>query len=102
MTQENLISVLSQRLGWEEQDTTNALEAIIETLIEELSEGNKVDIDDVGLFETRKHAEYILVDQESNERYLMPPSLEVVFTSTSPANDQPIFFIPDESMEKEV
>ncbi len=107
MTREDLISRLSERLGWAEPSTAKALEALIDTVVEELLAGNRVDISDFGLFQTRKQSEYILVDRETNERYLMPPSLEVVFEAAGVASDPALTsniprFIPDESLEKEV
>ena len=87
MTREDLISRLSERLGWAEPSTAKALEALIDTVVEELLAGNRVDISDFGLFQTRKQSEYILVDRETNERYLMPPSLEVVFEAAGVASD---------------
>lgn len=107
MTREDLISRLSERLGWAEPSTAKALEALIDTVVEELLAGNRVDISGFGLFQTRKQSEYILVDRETNERYLMPPSLEVVFEAAGVASDPALTsniprFIPDESLEKEV
>lgn len=107
MTREDLVSRLSERLGWAEPSTAKVLEALIDTVVEELLAGNRIDISDFGLFQTRKQSEYILVDREANERYLMPPSLEVVFeaatiTAALGSGDNPVRFLPDESLEKEV
>src|SRR5690554_3775166 len=116
MTREDLISYLSQHLGWTESDTTKALEAFLDTVVEELMAGNRVDIGGFGLFQARKQSEYILVNREENERYLMPPTIEIVFEAaetidaidTSDTSDTSLFvrdtihFIPDESIEKEV
>ncbi len=107
MTQGDLISHLSERLGWAEPSIAKALEALIDTVVEELLAGNRVDISDFGLFQTRKQSEYILVDREGSERYLVPPFLEIVFEAaampaTSGSGDNTVRFVPDESLEKEV
>lgn len=113
MTREDLIFYLSEHLGWTELNTTKAVEAFLDTVVEELIAGNRVDIGGFGLFQARKQSEYILVKREENERYLMPPSIEIVFEAAEAVDvpdtsDTPGFlrdtirFIPDESIEKEV
>lgn len=106
MTREDLISYLSEHLVWPESDTTKAVEAFLDTIVEELMAGNRVDIGGFGLFQARKHSEYILVDGETNERYLMPPSLEIIFEAAMVTSDHVsaqdvMLFFPDESLEKE-
>lgn len=101
MTQKDLIARLSERLEWTETNVTKILEALIDTVIEELKAGNRLDIDDFGLFQTKKYSEYIFVDSDTNERYLMPPSLEIIF-ETYYHNTDIFYFIPDETLEKDI
>src|SRR5690554_1058092 len=110
MTREHLISHLSGQLGWSEQNITKALDAMIDTIVDELNSGNSVDITDFGVFKTIKQPEYILIDQEVNQRHLMPPSIEILFEAaaiTALDDNDTIYgssslnFLPDENLEKE-
>lgn len=56
----------------------------------------------------RRHPEYILIEAEAGERYLMPPSVEVVFEAAIMASNpetvevgNALHFIPDASFEEE-
>ncbi len=75
---------------------------------QELIAGNRVDISEFGVFQALKQSEYILIDLETGERYLMPPSVEVVFEAAIVASDfqtseadHALHFIPDTSFEEE-
>jgi len=81
MTTEDLIAKLALRLEWNNAAVSEALKVVIEVLKSELLENNSVTIDDFGDFSTVKQSEYILIDRETKERYLMPPAVEVVFES---------------------
>lgn len=76
----------------------NFVKAFTEILIEEVSSGNDVTIDDFGDFEVKKQSEYILLDTESGERKLMPPSVVLDFKPV----DGSVGFTLDESLEKEL
>ena len=97
MTHEELIQRLAQQLGWSDVAAKEALNAIIALLNEELSANNPVDLDDFGRFSTPKQPEYILTDRETNDRYLMPPAVEVLFESSAD-----LFFIPEDSLDESV
>ena len=110
MTREHLISHLSGQLGWSEQNIANVLDAMIDTIVDELNSGNSVNITDFGVFKTIKQPEYILIDQEVNQRHLMPPSIEILFEAaaiTALDDNDTIYgssslnFLPDENLEKE-
>ncbi len=75
---------------------------------QEVVAGNRVDISEFGLFQALRHPEYILIEAEAAERYLMPPSVEVVFEAAITASDSEmpevggaLYFIPDASFEEE-
>jgi DNA-binding protein HU-beta len=108
MTQKNLLSYISARLGWEESNVIGVLEAFMDIVRQEVVAGNRVDVSEFGLFQALRHPEYILIEAETGERYLMPPSVEVVFepaiiTSDSETPDvaSSLHFIPDASFEEE-
>ncbi|MCE5205685.1 MAG: HU family DNA-binding protein [Porphyromonadaceae bacterium] len=97
MTHEELIQRLAQQLGWSDVATTEALDAIISVLKAELTANNPVDLDDFGKFSTLKEPEYILTDRETNDRYLMPPVVEVLFESSVE-----LYFTPEDSLNESV
>lgn len=79
MTQKEFIEKLAPKLQWDESKTSEALEVISNILAEQLSENNEVSIENFGVFNTHKNKEYILVDSETKERFLMPPEVVVSF-----------------------
>ena len=106
MTNEDLIAKLVQLLGWTEAEASRALDAMIAVMKTELEENNPVIIDDFGKFFTHKQSEYILIDRETKERYLMPPAVEVVFESLVEKNEEALtfnlFFTPEDSLNDSV
>jgi nucleoid DNA-binding protein len=107
MTTEDLIAKLALRLEWTNAVVSEALKVVIEVLKSELLENNSVTIDDFGDFSTVKQSEYILIDRETKERYLMPPAVEVVFESPAVKPDGgttslELCFTPDEELKESV
>ena len=106
MTNEDLIAKLVQLLGWTEAEASRALDAMIAVMKTELEENNPVIIDDFGKFFTHKQSEYILIDRETKERYLMPPAVGVVFESLVEKNEEALtfnlFFTPEDSLNDSV
>lgn len=78
MDHENLITIVSERLDWARETTENVIAAILEVVKAELKAGNSVEIDNKGSLNPEIRSEYILLDPESGERILMPPSLEII------------------------
>lgn len=108
MTQKELLSSVSARLGWEESNVISVLEAFKDIVRQEVVAGNRVGIGEFGLFQALRHPEYILIEAEAGERYLIPPSVEVVFEAAITASDSEtlevgsaLHFIPDTSFEEE-
>lgn len=97
MTHEDLVQRLAGQLGWSDMAVSDALDAIIAVLKTELAANNPVDLDDFGKFSTPKQPEYILTDRETNDRYLMPPAVEVLFESSAD-----LFFMPEDSLNESV
>ncbi len=97
MTHEELIQSVAQQLDWSDVATTEALDAIISVLKAELTANNPIDLDDFGKFSTPKQPEYILTDRITNDRYLMPPAVGVLFESSAA-----LFFTPEDSLNESV
>lgn len=106
MTHEDFIVEVAKRLDWPEEKTAGIIETILEMVSTELKVNNPVVIDDFGSLKTDIQPEYILVDPETKERYLMPPTMEVVFESLFQENEENsllrISFTPDEALYDEV
>ncbi len=96
MTHEDLISHLAQQLGWSSDRVSAFTDTLIAVLKAELTENQAVTIDDFGNFVVEKYPEYILRDGETNERYLMPPTLEVEFES------EHLCFMPEDALNESV
>lgn len=106
MTHEDFIAEVAKRLEWPEEKTAGIIEAILEVVSTELKMNNPVVIDDFGTLKTDIQPEYILLDPETKERYLMPPSIEVVFEALFQENEEtPLLrtgFTPDEALYNDV
>jgi|AGTN01.3.fsa_nt_gi Bacterial nucleoid DNA-binding protein len=83
MTHKDFIDKLSERLQWPESKITEMLGATVRLLNERLSEGVLVSMENLGDFRTEKNPEYISVNTETKERYLMPPSFDLHFEAAS-------------------
>jgi len=88
MTHEELITELSRRLDWPEIKVTEILEAAVKVMNEKLMENNSLSLPDLGDFITRRRTEYISVNSETGERWLMPPSVELLFEAASELKEQ--------------
>lgn len=83
MIREELVEKVAKRLEWSQEKTSDIIDTITNIIKAELKINNPVNIDDFGVFETEIQPEYILVDPESHDRYLMPPSVDVVLKTVS-------------------
>lgn len=105
MDQKDLIAEVAKRLEWTEEKVSDIVEIIIEAVGTELKMNNPVVIDDMGTLKTDIQSEYILVKGEPKERYLMPPSIEVIFEPSSRGDDgnsAVVDFTIDEALYKEM
>ena len=87
MTNEDLITKLAQQLDLDELRVSELLDATVLILKEQLAENAQITIDNFGVFETKKIDEHIIVDSSTQERYLVPPEVKVVFNPYSVIND---------------
>lgn len=106
MTYQDLIVEVTKRLEWPEEKISAVIGTIWEIVSGELKMSNPVIIDHFGTLKTDIQPEYILVDLEVKERYLMPPSVEIVFEDHSADKGEdsvvPVGFIPDDTLYHEV
>ena len=88
MTHEELISELSRRLDWPETKVMEIMDAAVTVMNEKLMENNSLSLPDLGDFITRRRTEYISVNPETGERWLMPPSVELLFEAAPELKEQ--------------
>ena len=79
MTHEELITELSGRLDWPEPKVAEMLEAAVTVMNAQLADNNPITLAHLGDFITRRKTEYISVHPENNERWLIPPAIELLF-----------------------
>lgn len=106
MTHEDFIAEVARRLEWTEEKVAGAIETILEVMSAELKMNNSVVIDDFGTLRTDIQPEYVLVDQEAQTRFLMPPAVEIVLEGFSPENEENssprVGFTADEVLYNEI
>lgn len=81
MTQQELVSIVSEKIQASVESTTDLMIIILSILSEELIENGEVFIDDFGVLKTQKRSEYVSLNSKTGERLLMPPAIEIVFES---------------------
>lgn len=79
MTQKEFIGKLACKLQLDESKISEVLGAISNILADQILNNNEIKIEDFGIFNTHKYNEYILVDSNTGERFLMPPEVVVSF-----------------------
>lgn len=83
MTTEDFVNELSKQLSLDLPKTSEILTAAVNVLKEKLSEGACITIESFGIFDTEKKPEYILVKQNEQQQFLVPPKITVVFKPDS-------------------
>jgi DNA-binding protein HU-beta len=79
MTHKEIISELANRLGWTQTKVSNTLAVFVGVMNEKLSEDCQISVQNFGVFETKKKAERISVNPQTQERYLVPPKIVANF-----------------------
>lgn len=82
MTNKDWKEELGKRLNWTVEQLDEVMQHTIEEIAAQLSAGEQLVIDGLGIFTTRKQKERIVIHAETKERRLMPPAIEVMFAST--------------------
>ena len=79
MRNKELITNLSKRLGWSNQEVTDMLTGLGSVISSRLTDNDTVYLAGFGQFEVKKKAERISVNPANGKRYLVPPKLAPVF-----------------------
>ena len=79
MKRRELSGVVAKQLQWAESKADEVLELFVNLLREELEGNKEIEIEGFGVFRLHKQEEYISVDELNNERYLIPPKVEILF-----------------------
>lgn len=77
MTNQELIAILAKRLDWTQRQTSDTLESAVSIINTKLADGESINIQGFGLFETKKKSERISVNPVSKQRFLVPPKITV-------------------------
>ena len=79
MNNKEFISELSQRLNYNNQETTRLVSSLLSIMTQELQDGNTIAIQGFGSFEVKKKLERISVNPVTQQRLLIPPKLVLTF-----------------------
>ena len=79
MTNKELVAELSDQLGWTQVKVSEVLAQTVEQLNFKLAENATITIPNFGSFQTRKRAERISVNPQTQQRFLVPPKISVNF-----------------------
>ncbi len=97
MTHRELIAEMARRLGLSPSKVSDLLDATVCELNKKLSENTRIIIPHFGVFETRKRSEHISVNPQTQQRYLVPPSIVVTFKPASGIKEQLETVLPNVS-----
>lgn len=87
MTHKELVAELAKRLGQTQAKTSELLEAFTAVMNDSLAEGNSVNFQGFGLFETKKKMERISVNPVTKQRFLIPPKISAVYRPSQNVKD---------------
>ena len=83
MTNKELVAELSDQLGWTQVRVSEVLAQTVEQLNSNLAINATITIPNFGTFQTRKRAERISVNPQTQHRFLVPPKISVNFKPAS-------------------
>ncbi len=83
MTNKELVAELSEQLGWTQVRVSEVLAQTVEQLNSKLAENATISIPNFGVLQTRKKAERISVNPQTQQRFLVPPKISVTFKPSS-------------------
>ena len=79
MTKKELITAVSEKTGLSKKDTEAFVNSFIETVTEELSAGNDVNLTGFGCFEVRSRKEKTCLNPQTKERMVVPATKAPAF-----------------------
>ena len=83
MLHKDLVDKLSKSLGRNKSDINKLLEALGNVVVERCSELDSITVPRLGTIEAVKQNESIEVNENTGKRTLMPPRVEVQFTTSN-------------------
>lgn len=83
MTNKELVAELSDQLGWTQVRVSEVLAQTVEQLNTNLANNVTITVPNFGSFQTRKRAERISVNPQTQQRFLVPPKISVNFKPAS-------------------
>ncbi len=88
MTHKELVAELAKRLEQTQARTSELLETFTTVMNDNLAEGNSINFQGFGLFETKKKMERISVNPVTKQRFLIPPKITAVYRPSQNVKDQ--------------
>ena len=88
MNNKELVNELSSRLGYTNKDAATLVSSIVAIMGEAFSEGKKASLQGFGQFEVKKKMERITVNPQTQQRFLVPPKLVLVYKPSSILKDK--------------
>ena len=79
MQEKDWVTELSHRMGWTQQETSEWVARLGDAIASRLVDGDVVNLQGLGRFETKKLNERVLKDTAADKQYLLPPELIPVF-----------------------
>ena len=83
MNNKAFISELARRTGYTLEDTQKLVNTVVESISDNLQEGNAVAISGFGSFDLKKRLERIITNPSTGQRMLVPPKLVINFRPVS-------------------
>lgn len=88
MTNKELVAQLADQLGWTQIKVSEMLTQTVELMNAQLADNSTISIQNFGSFQTRKKAERISVNPQTQQRFLVPPKISVHFKPSSTLKDK--------------
>lgn len=88
MNNKELITELARTLDLPKEKISDLLQATAQSMAEELSKGNFVNMQGFGVFESRRKDERVSVNPRTKVRTLIPPKQVVVFKPSNALKDK--------------
>lgn len=79
MNNKDVISAVSLRLGYTQDDAKKLTETLIDAMSDAFQDNNFVSVPNFGIFEVKKRMERIVVNPSTKQRMLVPPKLVLNF-----------------------
>ncbi|MBQ0072837.1 MAG: HU family DNA-binding protein [Prevotella sp.] len=88
MNNKEFISALSKKTGYKIDDTQNIVRSAVITIIEQLSEGETVNMSGLGTFDVKKRLERVISNPGTGQKMLVPPKLVTNFKPFATLKDR--------------